>query len=460
VVIRRSLPWLTIALCLTAPRAHLTGESNPFTFSDFFAAGTVFQDRNGDGVVDFVDARIVLPEKPTAAESVAAADVAARLGYETTAMNLPLGRETAFPVYVGAKALAASGVTLDAIGATGLKSGDGAVTLFAAGGRPALAIIGGDDDGLTAAAVELAGRLPFVWDQKGPTADRIADDVKQFLAAKGITAPSATAQSIVVHAGVDGAERVTVDVPLPTGADLVKAQVALNQFKATSARDEKRALSYATVRMLRVRFRSPGAGIAAVDLPRAAAATESSPPQPPARRPGGAAKDTFDLSTFYANEGALGDSDNNLIPDRVDVLLTPGDEPGDVPPGFVDLAARLGLESTGVALPIAKTAKAIASPDAEPMLVIVGTSHPLFDRLTAAKKWTRPPLEPGEGLIEVVRKAFGEKSALIVTGGDTAGLSRALQQLAEKFPHVWSRGKDRTTIDDVEDDVRKFVAGR
>ena len=28
------------------------------------------------------------------------------------------------------------------------------------------------------------------------------------------------------------------------------------------------------------------------------------------------------------------------------------------------------------------------------------------------------------------------------------------------MPHIWARGKDRTTLDDVEDDLRKFVAGR
>src|SRR5436190_5324413 len=459
VVIRRSLPLLALALCLTVPHARVAGQSAPFTFSDFFRAGTVFQDRNGDGAIDFVEARLVLPEKPTAAESVAAADIAARLGYETTAMNLPLSGGT--PIFVGAKALAGTGVTVQSIGAAGLKAGDGVVSQFAVDGKPALAIVGGDDEGLTAAAVMLAGRLPFVRDQKGPTVDRIADDVKEFLAGKSIPVPSAAAQSILVHAGADDAERIVVDVTLASGADLIKAQVALNQFKATSDRDANRPLSYTIVRSLRVRLHSAGAGVATVDLPRAAAAaaTEAAA-QPPARRPGGAAKETFDLSTFYANDGALGDSDNNLIPDRVDVVLTPGDEPGDIPAGFADLAARLGLESTGVALPIAKTSKSIASPDGESMLVIVGTSHPLFDRLIADKKWTRPALEPGEGLIEVVRKAFGEKSALVVTGGDGAGLSRGLQQLAEKFPHVWARGKDRTTLDDIEEDVRMFVAGR
>ena len=62
----------------------------PAALSDFFTPGLVFQDRNGDGAVDFVDARIVLPEQPSAAEVAAASDVAARLGYETSAMNLPL----------------------------------------------------------------------------------------------------------------------------------------------------------------------------------------------------------------------------------------------------------------------------------------------------------------------------------------------------------------------------------
>ena len=58
--------------------------------SDFFKPGVTFQDRNGDGAIDFVDARIVLPEQPSSAELAAASDIAARLGYETSAMNLPV----------------------------------------------------------------------------------------------------------------------------------------------------------------------------------------------------------------------------------------------------------------------------------------------------------------------------------------------------------------------------------
>src|SRR5438093_799143 len=427
-------------------------DTAPSSLAEIFKPGIVFQDKNGDGVVDFVDARIALPDAPSAGELAAAANIAARLGYETTAMNLPvrLKPDTTDAVsptfFVGAKSLTAANVTLDAIGATGLKAGDGVVVAFTVSGKPAIAVLGGDDDGVNAAAVMLAGHLPLVWDQKGPAIDKVADDAKEFLGGKGVNVSSAAASAIYVRHNLDGAERVVVTLQMPNGGDLVKALVALNQFKATTSRDPKRALSYANVGSVQVRLRAPGSGGAFVDIPRVApaeAATASAPP--PARRPGGGAKENFDLSTFYANEGALADSDNNLIPDRVDVLLS---AEGDGTSGVVDLAARLGLESTGVSLPIVKPAKAITSPDGEPILVLIGTSHPIVDQLIKNKKFEAPALRPGEGLIQLVRKAFGEKSALVVTGGDAAGVDRAVQQLAQKLPHIWQRGKDRTTLDE------------
>jgi hypothetical protein len=467
--------FVAAAIGRTAP-----AETSAASLSELFAPGVVFQDRNADGAIDFVDARIVLPEPPTSGELAAAADVAARLGFETSAMNLPMVRltasanttavekpdatkpqpdttfDTGASIFIGAKALARAGLGLDAIGGTGLKAGEGLVTAFTLAGRPAVAVLGGDEAGLSAAAVMLAGHLPFIWDQKSATADKIAGDVKEFLSGKGVAAASSVAHAIFVRDQIDGAERVVVEMQMASGGDLVKAQVALMQFKATGSRDPKRSLSYANVRNLRIRLRASGSGIATVELPAAPLAA-AAVAQPPARRPGGGAKENFDLSTFYANEGALADSDTNLIPDRVDVLLSAD---GDGTDAIVDLAARLGLESTGVSLPVAKSAKAIVAPDSEPILVLIGTSHPVIDSLIKSHKWEPPPLQPGEGLIQLVKKAFGEKSALIVTGGDAAGVDRAVRQLAEKFPHIWARGKDRTTLDDVEDDVRKFVAGR
>jgi hypothetical protein len=459
---RRLLLALALAAVSPLSGAGQRADSTPIpaALSDFFKPGTVLQDRNGDGAIDFVDARIVLAEQPSPAELAAASDIAARLGFETSAMNLPLNVARGYQpgdgptIFVGAKSLAGSGATLGAIGGAGLKAGDGAVLAFSQAGKAAVAVLGGDDAGLASAAVMLAGHLPYVWDQKSPTTDKIADDVKQFLVGKGVTAASAAVFAVYTRA--DGVNRVAVALQMANGGDFVKAMAALNQFKATGTRDAKRPLSYANVREVQVRLRAPGSGPLSIDLPRAAAA-ESAAAQAPARRPGGGAKEGFDLSTFYANEGALADSDNNLIPDRLDVLLS---AEGDGSEGIIDLAARLGLESTGVSLPIARPAKLLTTPASEPMLVLIGTSHPIVEQLIRDHKWQPPPLQPGDGLIQLVKKSFGEKSALIVTGGDAAGVRRAVSQLAVTFPHIWQRGKDRTTLDDVEEDVRKFVAGR
>src|SRR5438067_12775024 len=67
-------------------------EAASIGLSAFFRPGVVFLDTNEDGAVDFVNARIVLPVHPSAAELAAAADVAARLGFETSAMDLPLDK--------------------------------------------------------------------------------------------------------------------------------------------------------------------------------------------------------------------------------------------------------------------------------------------------------------------------------------------------------------------------------
>src|SRR5439155_17449128 len=99
---------LFVFLVASAGAVGRTQSASPATaLSDFFKPGVVFQDRNHDGAVDFVNARIVLPEEPTAGELAAAATVAARLGFGTSAIDIPLARAGEGPaIVVGAKTLA------------------------------------------------------------------------------------------------------------------------------------------------------------------------------------------------------------------------------------------------------------------------------------------------------------------------------------------------------------------
>ncbi|MEW5980735.1 MAG: M14 family metallopeptidase [Acidobacteriota bacterium] len=426
----------------------------------FTPGGPILKDRNGDGLTDFVDATFALGEPASACDVAAAANIAARLAFESAELNLPLPRDGArLTIAIGVVGIRRAGLTDAQAGVASLPPGEGIVRLAGPPDRPVLVVAGNSVEDTQAAADYVAGRLPFLWDAKGPRLGQVATDLRAVLANAGIAATVSDAVVVHVRHGTDGLERVTIDVSVDTPAALRRAAAALRGLRtvvqpraAGGEAGTPRALDYPGVRAVRVRLQAPGAALREVDIPRVTEPEAASP----GRRPAGA-KEGLDLSNLFTNDGLLGDSDSNLIPDRTDVLLVPDGEGLD---GVVDVAARVSLESAGVSLPIAVPASALDKPASHPTLVLVGVTHALVDELIKAGKFVRPDLQPGDGYIGIVRKAWGEKPAIVVTGGDLAGVRRALVQLAERVPHLWPRGKDRPTLDTVEDDVRRFLGGR
>ena len=180
------------------------------------------------------------------------------------------------------------------------------------------------------------GRLPYVWDQKGPTTDKIADEVRQFLFAQG--------RHRVSRERVRGPRprrRVCGSRPhRRVAADGQRRRLRQGAGRAQPIQGDRPARRQARV-VLRHRARAADSRAGARRRPGVCRICRARPsPRPPRSRRrvalAGAAKESFDLSAFYANEGALGDSDNNLIPDRVDVLLS-GD--GDGSEGIIDLGS-------------------------------------------------------------------------------------------------------------------------
>src|SRR5436190_1408201 len=138
--------------------------------STFFQVGSAVLDLNGDTFADASNVRIVLPPSPTAAQITAAANIAARLGLETTALDLPLKRGPG-------PGIAVSVATTLGPDAASLGDDEGLVRLTP--GPPAALHVGGrTDQGVMAAGEYVAARLPFAWDVKGATLDRITGDVR------------------------------------------------------------------------------------------------------------------------------------------------------------------------------------------------------------------------------------------------------------------------------------------
>ncbi len=454
---RITTPFLALSLMWAASvRAQPVGGPQDLDLATLFAPGAILQDRNGDDVVDFVDARIVVGERPAAADIAAAADVAARLGFETTALDL-FGAGGSLPIAVGAAGMDGWGFRPPPSISPRSRPGKAwcgrwqvtpvrwsslRVATTAARARPP-----GCSPAVCPSRGSRKARRSWTW----PGISKGFCRSGRWGGGRSVRVPAVRVIDDGTPGAIDGIESIALEVALASDADVSAAAAALRAL--TEDRDGEAALlSYAGVRKLSVRLGGP-ATTAAVDLPGATAAE----PGPLGRRPGAGAKPSLDLSSLFEIEGLLGDANDDLIPDRVDAqLVAAGAGIG----GTVDLAARIGLESTGISIPIASPPDEIEDPDSAPTLVLIGTDHPLIEDLVAEQRLVRPPLGPGEGLITVVRKAYGEKSAVVITGADAAGSARAVRQVADRFPHVWARGKDRTTLGQIEEDVWSFLSGR
>jgi hypothetical protein len=465
---------LGLALAIAALSGGGQGAETPVPTIDLgslFKLGATLLDTNGDTFADAAAVRFVLPPHPTAAQIAAAANVAARIGHETSAMDIPVQRDGAGP------GIAITVGPASAAEATGLKDDEGHVQFIAA--KSSLFITGRTDEGTLAAGEYVAARLPYAWDVKGATLSKVASDIQETLRLAGVVPSSIELSEAVVTR--QGVSRLVASIRLASGADMSKAKEALSRIASRLPQSSPRALSYRGVASLRLHLTS--SAVSAVINIKTAEKPDS--PKPISRRTSGA-KEGLDLSTLYAIDGALGDSDNNLIPDRTEVMISAF---GEGTEGVIDLAARIGLESTGVSFPLVILSDAIDAtsapaategtmpsatpepegarerPEALPMLVLVGAKHPVIERLIRDKKFAIPELAPGEGLVQIVKNAFGGqpgqgKPAIVVVGGDARGTARALSQLAETFPHVGARGKDRTTVEDIEEDIRRFVQMR
>jgi hypothetical protein len=446
-----TLPALALASALALDPAQAQQVTPDLT--SLFDLGQLVLDTNGDSVPDRLDASFVLGATPTVVEISAAAEIAARLGFETMALDLPLARGAmaGVAVVVGRGGLEAAALATPPIDPTSLDSGEGVIALHTDNDRTWLLVQGGDDAGLLAAARLLAGVLPHTRTLSTPHLDSVRVDLSSALDSAGITGATIRLTQARAVVGQGGITRVVAEV---TGVDDIAAAAALSslapdapapQTDSAGARP-RTPLAYAGLGEVEVHL----AGGTVLRLPGRA---EPDPPGPVAARPGSGAKADLDLSNLYTSDGLLG---GEPFPNRIDALLVPGNAGAGLLP---DLAARLGLEAVGLAIPLVEPATTLTRPDSQPVMVLVGIDHGLVRQLADSAKVAIDSLAPGAGLIEIVPKAFGEKSALVITGADSAGAARALEQVAVTFPNLGARGKDRPTVDDVEQEVWDALAG-
>ena len=436
----------------------------PLDLATLFDFGHLLLDGNGDSVPDRLGATLVLAPEPTTAERAAAAEIAARLGFETMALDLPLRRGVRpgqVGILIGHRALEPLGLSPADFGVHTPAPGTPptVATLATPLGDRWVAVLGGDDDATLRAARLLAGSLPHIRSLSGPLIADVGEQINEWLAAGDSMARSATfsyprvsvngsGDEIHLVAELSFAADPEADPPLDAGtADSLTAD-ALDRLGALARgrTDPDSTESGSTdLRFRNLATVTVTGGGWEVELP---ALTPSSPS---GGRPGGSGG-TPDLADLYASGGFLGGGD---IPNSIGVILVPGEGAEGVP----ELAARLGLETTGFTVPLVKTTDEIENAAREPAMVLVGSDHPFIAELADSGRIAPAELPPGHGLIEIVPDAFGSRSAVVVTGSDHAGATMATKRLAEIFPGVSAWADGTPTFSDIEQELWGTLSG-
>ena len=153
----------------------------------------------------------------------------------------------------------------------------------------------------------------------------------------------------------------------------------------------------------------------------------------------------LDLGQIYTIKGLLGGSKEMPVPASVDGrLYVPA---GNAGIAMANLASRIGLETTGISLPLAYVPEGVAPADVPEQAVVTADSslgRQLVNELNAAKndkggsfaKTILSPLPAGEGELRAIDRAFGKHSAILVSG-DAAGQAqqrgRAFRDIVRRF---------------------------
>src|SRR5262249_4689488 len=128
--------------------------------------------------------------------------------------------------------------------------------------------------------------------------------------------------------------------------------------------------------------------------------------------------------------------------------------------GAAHIATRLGLETTGVTLPLARSARKTAGAAAEPNPILVGRENDLVQQLVKLGKARLDDLRAGEGAVQIVQKAFGAPTATVVAGADAAGTDAAAMYLARRVPYLWDVQRGAFRLDDLTTQAGDFFAAK
>ena len=463
----------------------LPGLADVDSLSRLFGPGRAVLDLDGDGFPEKPAVAIVVPDRPTAGELALAADIAARINFESLAVDLglvrresELGAAAPPPLQIligGGLARVREAMKERRREPAVLGPNQGLVFLSTRPGQTAIVCVAGSDDALLKTGRAFFLRWPYFWEiwgrEAGATYENLEKDLETFLAAAGVKLEKLVVREALYEFPAsppvsDGLKALSfdqgqirdlvVEAQCASEADRGKAREALALLAADRRTGSRTAtLSYPACAALTFELRAGGARSAVV-LPRTGASKRLLTPGFKERPGTAAAGKEFDLLGLYSTKGSYSDQDRDGIPDGLDsTVVVPKDLTGSGP---AELASRLVMGTAGASFPIVQLDAEVESRKALTAPILIGANALTAD-LIKTGKLKLPALGSGAGSIKIVPKAFGSSSALIVTGADPAGLDRTVSYLSRTFPYLADYGEGNPQLADLAADLEGLLAG-
>ena len=419
--------WLLAFLVLAAPLGAQVVDGIQ-DLAGLFRVGGLATDRDGDGFADGL--RVTLRVAGGDARLAAAgAEIAGRLGLETCALDRSVLEEDEQNFRI----IVAPGRGYD-------PEGRGQLIV-----QPGVLLVTGKlPEDVLAAARTLAALVPDL-PGEGSLAE-LADDIRAHAGLGEGETLAVLFQDLMVAR--DGAW-IDLGATLRPGPDRAAAVAAALKAGLEGGWQP----GDAGLARLLIRVRQGASEAAVLEVPRAA---DLSLPPRDAAPPGGKAR-RFGLQDLFSLEGILTDSDGDLVPDGCAARIVPSGEAGSE--SAADVALRIGLETSGLRFPLTALPDELDAEKIPGPLILVGADQPLVRRLVESGRVPAALPAAGGGEILVINDAFGDQPAVVVRGGDEAGLRRAARLLLVRVPHLDARRVGVPGLGDLATEARRLVAG-
>lgn len=451
---KRALPvlagFIMAAFTCFAPGA-LAQEGDPLF--DLYEKGYMLHDSNGDSLIDRVDLRLVLPDDPSEAEIIAAANIAARIGYESTALDPAISCSLSrcrglsdVPVILVGDA-AAFGLDLPAARRS---PSQGSVLRVQDDRFPqgAVLVTGYDATGLLSAAEYLSAIYPLI----DPSDDRRWSGVRsQFdtLAEEdSVALESVSLRELAVTEGRTGITRAQIRIGMADAAGLERLTDRLGEEDRLD-RWKQVLLGSALYRADLELFFDGSSETVTLTADRVQGEHGRGEPE-------GSGNPSFNLHQFYTVDGIYRDTNRDRVADDLNAWISYRGTGS--AHALIRLSARIGLETAGVRLPLVYPGDT-EHPESRGFPILLHTDAPSASPLSGSRRLMESSLEPGEGVVEFVEEGFGDRNGVVIYGGDEIGQSAAVDYLAGRIPYQWDHGKGEWRLEDTQTDVRRFLQG-